>query len=117
MSILTREAILSAQDLKTETVKVPEWGGEVIISTMTAAARDAWEMSLVGDGKGNYNTGNASARLVSYCAVNEKGERLFSDKDAEALGKRSAKAMNRVVRVAQKLNALTDADFEAAKGN
>jgi hypothetical protein len=117
MGILTREAILSANDLKTEMVKVPEWGGEVIVSMMTAATRDAWEMSLVGDGKGNFNTVNMSARLLSHCAVDEKGNRLFNDKDAEALGRRSAKAMNRCVRVIQRLNGLTDADLEAAKGN
>jgi hypothetical protein len=116
MTILTREAILSAQDLKTETVKVPEWGGEVIVSMMTAATRDAWEMSLVGDGK-TFNTSNMSARLLAHCAIDEKGNRLFTDKDAEALGKRSARAMSRCVKVIQRLNGLTDADIEAAKGN
>lgn len=117
MTILTREAILSAHDLKTETVKVPEWGGEVIVSMMTAATRDLWELSLIGDGKGNFNTVNMSARLMAYCVVDEKGSRLFTDKDAEALGKRSAKAMRRCVTVIQRLNGLSDADLEQAKGN
>ena len=116
MAILTKDAILGAQDLKKETVKVPEWGGEVLMSTMTGAARDEWERSLAGDGK-KFNIANVSARLISYCAVNEKGERLFSEGDAEALGRKSAKALKRLSMVAQRLNALTDADLEEARGN
>ena len=117
MSILTREAILSAKDLKTETVRVPEWGGDVIVSTMTAASRDAWEMSLVTEEKGKINTANFSARLLAHCVVNERGERIFTEKDALELGKKSARAMNRCVKVIQRLNALTDSDLEDAKGN
>ena len=84
---------------------------------MTGVARDAWEQSLIGDGKGKMDLANVSARLLAYAAVDEKGERLFSDKDAEALGRRSAKALKRCVKVIQKLNAITDSDLEDAKGN
>ena len=117
MSILGREAILGARDLKTETVRVPEWGGEVIVATMTGAARDAWEQSLIGDGKGKLDMANISARLLALCAVDGSGNRIFTDKDAEALGKRSAKALKRCVSVIQKLNGITDTDLEDAKGN
>lgn len=34
MTILTKQAILTAQDLKTEDVAVPEWGGEVRVRTL-----------------------------------------------------------------------------------
>lgn len=117
MAILGRDAILSARDLKTEVVHVPEWGGDVIVSTMTGLARDAWEQSLIGDGKGKFDMANISARLLAHCAVDDKGNRLFNEKDAEALGKRSAKALKRCVRVIQKLNGITDDDMEEAKGN
>ena len=114
--LLTRDAILGAQDLKRELVEVPEWGGSVHIATMTGAARNAWEQSLV-QGGGKLNLANASARLVAACAVDEAGERLFSDADAEALGKKSAAALPRCVAAAQRLNGLTADDMEAAKGN
>lgn len=113
---LSRDAILGASDLKTEVVQVEEWGGEVIIATMTGAARDAWEQSLVGSG-GKVNTANVRARLVAACAVDEEGNRLFSDDDAEALGKKSSAALDRCAKVAQKLNRLTEADLEDAKKN
>lgn len=117
MTTLTREAILAAQDLVTETVKVPEWGGEVIISAMTAETRDAWEQSLIGAEEGARNIGNVRARLFAATAVSEKGERLFTDADAAALGRKSAKAMERCVKVAQRLNGLTAREVEDARKN
>ena len=119
MTMLTRDAILSADDLRKEVVKVPEWGKdvEVIVGSMTAAARDSWEQSLIAsDGKG-VNTANATARLLVACIINEKGERVFKESDAEQLGRKSARALNRLARAAQRLNGLTASDIEAAKGN
>ncbi len=110
MAILNREAILSAVDLKKELVKVPGWGGEVYISMMTGEARDAWEQGLVG-GKGA-NLDNIRARLVAFTAVDDQGKRLFSNEDAIALGQKSATALERCVKVAQKLNRLTEQELD-----
>ena len=115
MAILSRDAILSSDDLKKEVVKVPEWGGEVLIATMTGAARDAWVQCLVTIK--TTNLANIRARLVAATAVDESGERLFSDKDAEVLGKKSAAALDRCVKVAQKLNKLTENDLEDLSKN
>jgi len=118
MATLTRDAILAADDLTKETVKVPEWGGEVIVSTMTGEARDAWEQSLLSGGNSQkVNMKNLRARLLAYAAVDESGKRLFTESDAEALGRKSSKALERCVKVIQKLNGMTDKDLEDAKGN
>lgn len=115
--MLTRDAILATRaTLRSEDVEVPEWGGTVRVREMTGAERDAWEQSLVG-AKGKVNIENVRARLVSRTVVDEAGVRLFSDTDAEALGQTSAAALERVARVAQKLNKLTEDDLEEAKGN
>ena len=37
MALLTREDILNYNDIKTEIVPVPEWGGEVKVKGLTAA--------------------------------------------------------------------------------
>lgn len=110
MAILNRDAILGANDLTKELVKVPEWGGEVYISMMTGASRDAWEQSLMAT-KG-VSLENIRARLVSFTAVGEDGKRLFNNEDAELLGEKSATALERCVKVAQKVNRLTEADLE-----
>lgn len=115
MASLNRDQILEADDLKREEVKVPQWGGSVLVSTMNGKARDAWEQSLV-NGKG-VNMENIRARLVAYTVVDENGNRIFSDADIEALGRKSGAALERVVKVAQRLNKLSDQDLEDVKGN
>lgn len=118
MAILTKKAILEAEDFRKELVKVPEWGGEVYICSMTGAARDDWEASIGGGGKGaKPNLVNFRARLVALTAVDEKGDRLFCDDDLVALGGKSAAALNRCFETAQKLNALTSEDVEELSGN
>lgn len=110
MTILNREAILGANDLKKELVKVPEWGGEVYISMMTGASRDAWEQSLIASKGANLE--NIRARLVSFTAVDENGKRIFSNDDAELLGQKSSNALERCAKVAQKINRLSENDLE-----
>ena len=51
MAILTREAILGAQDLKRQTVAVKEWGGEMILTELTADRRLEFEKLLPEDGE------------------------------------------------------------------
>jgi len=115
---LSREAILAAQDLAREEVDVPEWGGTVLIGSMTGAQRDAWEQTLLPKSKGeSVDIANIRARLVAICAVDEAGARLFTDSDTVALGAKSASALERCAKVAQKLNGLSGDDVEAARGN
>jgi hypothetical protein len=119
MMALNRSQILEANDMMTEIVAVPEWGGEVIVSGMTGAARDAWEQSLVvaDGGKARTNMENIRARLVAATVVDESGNRLFDDKDVVMLGRKSSAALERVCKVAQRLNGLTNEDVEQLKGN
>jgi hypothetical protein len=115
---LNRDAILGATSLRTEDVEVPEWGGTVRVAEMTGAARDAWEQSLVPTTRnGSANIANIRARLVAACVVDENGKRMFNDADAVALGEMSGMALDRVAKVAQRLNGLAAEDVEAAKGN
>jgi hypothetical protein len=114
---LNREAILAAQDLPREEVQVPEWGGSVWISAMSGAARDEWEDSLQAPPGEKVNLSNIRARLVCFTAVDEAGKRLFSLKDAEALGAKSGKALARCAKVAQRLSGIGAGAHEAARGN
>jgi hypothetical protein len=115
MAILNKDAILKADDLKKEVVSVPEWGGEVIISAMTGYARDAWEQHLVESKDGALS--NIRARLVVATAVDEQGNRLFTEQDVKALGEKSVAALERCVKVAQRLNRLTQTDLDDLQKN
>lgn len=119
MKLLTRDAILQAEDLLTEDVEVEEWGGAVRVRALTGAERDAFEQSIVEQrGKSTrVNMRNIRAKLVALTVVDGDGKRLFSDKDAELLGKKSAVALNRVFEIAQKLSGLSPEDMEELSGN
>ncbi len=114
--MLTRDQILQANDLPRERVDVPEWGGVVYVRTMTAQERDDFEQSTLGE-DGRPSMGNIRARLAVCTVVDEDGNRLFEDGDAEALGRKSASAVNRIFEVAQRLNRLRADDVDAAVGN
>ena len=119
MALLTRDQILAAEDLKRETIDVPEWGGDVIVRSLTGAERDAFEDSVVRQrGKTReLNLRNQGARLVSLSLIDESGTRLFSDGDVEALGRKSAAALDRVFAAAQRLSGLTENDIDELAKN
>jgi hypothetical protein len=119
MGFLTKADILAAEDLPRETVRVPEWGGEVLVRGLTGAQRDEFEASVVV-GKGSnreVNIKNLRAKLVSLSVVDEAGALLFTDKDIDALGKKSAVALQRVFEVAQRVSGLTSADVDELSKN
>jgi len=114
MALLSRDAILAADDREYEVVPCPEWGGEVRLRSLTGAERDAYEQSLVQTrGKSReMNLRNARAKLVALCAVDENGNRLFSDQDVAALGRKNAKPLDRLFDVARRLSGLTEDDVD-----
>ena len=114
MAKLNKAAILAADDLPRESVTVPEWGGEVLVRTMTGTERDAFETSLLEKDK---RMENMRARLVSLTLCDETGERMFSDDEVTALGKKSAIALDRVFAVAQRLNGIGAGAVDTAKND
>ena len=111
---LNRDAILNAKDFKTEEVEVPEWGGTVLVKGLNGTERDKYEGSLykqVGN-KMVMEKENIRAKLVALSIVDEEGKTLFTTGDVQALGAKSAAALDRVFGVAQKLSKITDNDIE-----
>ena len=119
MTILTRDQILQANDIITETVSVPEWGGEVLVRGLSGSQRDAFEdATLEQKGKSRrVNLANVRARLCAISIVDETGKRMFTDEDVRALGRKSAAALDRVFSAAQRLSGLSDEDVEELAKN
>jgi hypothetical protein len=123
MPVLTREQILQAQDLPTEAVEVPEWGGSIYVRGLSGTERDAFEASVIAPrldkngSSGSMDMRNIRAKLAALCIVDENGERLFTDKDVEALGRKSASALDRVFSAAQRLSGLSPKDVEELAKN
>lgn len=109
--MLSKQDILAKSCAKTQTIAVPEWGGEVNIRTITAAERDKFELQC------SESFVNVRARLCSLAICDESGKRLFDDTDVAALGEKDAAPINRIFEAARKLNGFTDEDIEELEKN
>lgn len=113
---LGRDEILEYDDIKVETVPVPEWGAKaaVRLKVLSAAERDAFEASTVTvkGGRQKPNLANLRARLVARCMVDGKGNRVFESGDVARLGNKSSKALDRLFAKCQEINGFSDKDIE-----
>lgn len=129
-----RELILEADDASSEDVPCPEWAhsgwdGTVKVRGLTGAERDAFEASCQQLRKHRNDRGkevreavpvldNVRAKLLVKCALDpDDGTRLFTDQDANALGEKSGKVLDRLYEVAARLSGLSDEDLEDLAGN
>lgn len=112
MKILGKEDILKADDVVTESVDVPEWGGIVKVRGLTGSERDHFETASIVTRRGNreLNTENLRARLVVMCVVDGQGARVFADEDAKALGAKASSVVSKLYLVAARLSGITEAD-------
>ena len=119
MRTLNKDDILKADDLVTQVVNVKEWGGAVVVRTMTGAERDFFESSLFSDKGADKaaNIKNLRARLLSLCLADEEGKRLFTDKECELLGGKSSKVIDRLYTIAARLNAIGAVEEEELTKN
>lgn len=119
LRLLTRAEILGVDDIATQDVPVPEWGGAVRVRAMSGLERDTFEQSLQ-ERKGtdvSWNFSNMRARMVQMTVIDADGQLLFTDADVEALGKKSVAALQRVFLASQKLSNMRPEDVEKLVGN
>ena len=117
MGILTREQIEAVDDLRSRIVQVdvPEWGGSVNIRPMDVRELDEYSndaMRSKATGLRDFRT-----RLVAYCLCDEHGNRLFTEKDIDALAGKSGTVMDRLYRACDELNDIGPKKIEDIAGN
>jgi hypothetical protein len=119
MTSLDAAAILNADDRKTKTITVPEWGGDVIVRELTGDERDSYEAAMTVQ-KGDRlepNPIGTRARLVVRSLVGEDGARLFADNQAGALGQKSGGVLDRLWDEIAALSGMTPTAIADAEGN
>lgn len=104
---LSKDDILKADDLPTEDINVPEWGGTVRVRGLTATERDRFEFRLAA-AKDKPDEVDVRAQIVGRCLVDEDGSRLFTDKELPKLGVKNAAAMDRLFDVVRRLSGMGD---------
>ena len=108
--MLTREEILGAKDLPTKAVEVTEWGEGAVVNVRTLSALEAESL------KGIDEKGNFLGRFAVLVMCDENGERLFTDEDADEVGKKNNNALRKVCDAAQELNGMgAEAQEDAVK--
>lgn len=113
--LLTREDILGAQDIVTERIPVPEWGGDVIVRSLTARQIEILQDRIKGKG-----LRGATALLASAAIVDENGKPVFNSRiqsEVDALGRKSMAGLQRVMNAILKMNALDPEEVEALAKN
>lgn len=113
--MLSKSEILECKDIEKEVVKVPEWGGEVMVYGLTLDEKDIWTDSIIIDGKATMQ--GATARLCALSIRDDKGKLIFTDKDITSLQAKSAKALDRIFQVAQRLSGIGQEDIEETVKN
>lgn len=118
--LLTAADILDADDIRSEYVEVPEWGGTVKVVGLTGEQRNKVGALMRVEAK-KTSEDDALAffqmRIVAAAMVDEDGKRLFSQNDVVKLAKKSAGAIQRVYEVAAKLAGIGDDALEEAKAD
>jgi hypothetical protein len=112
---LSKDQILSADDMGLLEVAVPEWGGSVFVRVMTVGERDSYENEwMVNKDRG---VANFRSKFLQRVLCDDKGDLLFSPAEVEKLAKKSARVITRVWDAAMKHNSLTDDDVEELAKN
>ena len=107
--MLSKDDILGADDLPVGEVDVPEWGGTVYLKTLTA--QEGFRVAdLAPQGK---PSANFLAQFAAIVICDEEGNRLFTDNDAESLGRKSHAALAKIVDAAQRHNGMGDVEGAA----
>jgi hypothetical protein len=116
----TREEIFAVEDLKAEELYIPEWDTSVYVRGLTGKERDEFETAMIqmnGKRTMSLSLANVRARLVSMACIQADGTRLFSRKDIEILGKKSAAALDRIAARIQELSGLLPDDIKELTEN
>ena len=111
MNRLSKRDFLKSRSLRTVDVPVPEWHGVVTVREMSADERDEFDEYVIGMREESKVKG-LRAVVVSICAVDEHGKRLFTNLDIPDLQKQSATIIGRIADEAMKLSGLSEDDVE-----
>ena len=111
-----REKILSAKDLTTEIIEVPEWGCKIGMRCLTSRQRG--DVLNLTDDDGVVDQGLFNAHVLVKSAYNpEDNTPLFELADVEALGGKNGEVMETLAQKALKLSGVSAKAVKTAEKN
>lgn len=123
LKIIRGRGDVAARELDKELVLVPEWGpgAAVYVRTLSAIEKEKYIASIrqeVGRGRKKdvkVLLEQSSAKLLIRTVCDESGAPIFTEHDIEWLGQQDTRAIDRIQKVAARLNGLDDDAEEEAK--
>ena len=112
-----RDELLSKCDAAPVLEPVKFLGVDMFIREMDGFERDEYESEQYEASKQGKGLKNFRARLLVRVLVDEKGERVFQDGDADRLGKLPARKIRPAFDRAAEVNALTGEDQKELEKN
>ena len=114
MGILSRDDFFKADVAPIlELVEVPELGGSVHVGVMSAAQRDRFEAAYTGSKAKD----TARALMAAFTVRDEANRPFFTEADVPKLKELSGIALDRIFKVAFRLNKLGEDAVEAEAKN
>lgn len=111
---LSKEQILAAQDRRYVEVDVPEWGGKVRLASFDAD-QALLHSELLRKRREGLAGPNPISAMLAASIVDEKGNRMFSDKEMDAFGRKSPAVLSRLVTKLRELNDSEDEEPNVGK--
>jgi len=119
---LSRQQIITCQDVQSEVVPVPEWAPKgsnkdkcfVKVFGLDGHRRDKYQNEMQNARvKKTINLTGLTTKLVIACVLDpDTKKQLFNESDLAVLQAKSAKPMDRIVKVAQQLSGMGDDDIK-----
>ena len=110
MKRLSRDDILNAKDIEQKEVEVKEWGGSVLVQTLSARRRSDIMDSCMDDKGKLIITKLYPALMIAGCV-----EPKLQKADVEVLNEKSSKAIERVCKVIMELSGIAEDDLTTEK--
>ena len=102
---LTADSIFAAEDFNYADVECPEWGGTVRVRSLSGGQR-----SVITQRIQVKETDELEELLTVMGVVNEDGARIFTNKDIEALKKKSNAPISRIAKKIMEISGIGNAD-------
>jgi len=115
---LIRSKIVSAVDIKEETIVIPEWDNvEIVIRGMNGKQRALLMNKAVDAKKGTVSFSSIYPDACVFCCYTVEGEQVFEPGDVEMLEGKSAAVIERIASKALEISGLTTQAEEEIEKN
>ncbi len=112
---LSKEDILEAQDIQTDTVDVPEWGGTVHVRALNAVERGKLDnLGAQARLDGTAQLEDMHVMTVQMGVIDDDGQRVFSEDDIPELREKAAAPMERISERIWEMSGISEEDVEDA---